>query len=199
MTRSNLQPGPATDHYHDTLGVNPSTPSGGSLSVDNGVDPPAEVATLVAPGATLGDGTATLPLSLRWIGPFRVNFDDALVDTGRFVLTPVESGTLILDVFAYTNDFDGSASAIELDVVVGAATSPRAGVASFDCLDQYNSPTDDLWVVGVPASPPTANIRPRGTLVRDTGMSLYAGFNVTGGTMIAGYADVYAIITNPGS
>lgn len=37
---------------------------GGHITIDNTVDAPAEVATLIAPGATLSDGEATLPDSI---------------------------------------------------------------------------------------------------------------------------------------
>lgn len=58
MARTRLQKGPATDHYHVALGVD-QTPGGG-VTVDNQTDPPAEVTTLIAPGATISGDEATL-------------------------------------------------------------------------------------------------------------------------------------------
>lgn len=58
MVRTRFQPGPAQDHYHDTLGVTEAV--GGSLTVGDGINPPAVVTTIVASGAVVVGDTATL-------------------------------------------------------------------------------------------------------------------------------------------
>lgn len=55
--------------------------TGGGVTVDNQVDEPAEVTTLVVPGATISGDEADLSAisglqTIRRLGPYRVNFDD---------------------------------------------------------------------------------------------------------------------------
>lgn len=93
MTRSQLQPGPATDHYHSTLGVDETTPSGG-VAVGNGIDEPVAVTQLVAREAVFDGDTAILGGSYRLAGPpdngqdaaFLLDASDTLV-SGSYTLT----------------------------------------------------------------------------------------------------------------
>ena len=82
MPRTNLQQGPARDHYHTSLGVE---------------------------GTTVADLTQGGEQRIRLLGPFRVNFDDAGVvyedgagfDYGNYIDDEVlVAGTVIVDCWA---------------------------------------------------------------------------------------------------
>jgi hypothetical protein len=120
MTRTQFQPGPERDHYHDGLGVD-STNAGSGVTVDNGTDPPAAVTTLVAPGAdvsTPGQADLAGVLQFRRIGPFAVAFDDDVAFPGKLLAEVAADETVILAWMTPKATLDGNAGPFNVDIVL---------------------------------------------------------------------------------
>lgn len=68
------------DHFHEVDDpTNPVVPAGAAVLIDNQDDPPAEVTTIVAPGATIEGDEATLPASTVTILQASVTLTDAQI------------------------------------------------------------------------------------------------------------------------
>ena len=86
MPRSPLQKGPATDHYHDHLGVDQTNDGSGSpvLATDGRttIDPTTSLRFPPGTLADLGGGLAGVGFFTTLLGPFRINWDDVGIDSG---------------------------------------------------------------------------------------------------------------------
>jgi hypothetical protein len=176
-----------TQYYPDAAGG----VGGSGVNVDNGVDPPAAVTTLVAPGAVIAGDSATL-LTTRLLGPFTVTSATPDIGDGAF-LADIAEGTIIVRTWAVTDTaFD-----------TGAILTIGLGSADF-------GPPDDDWdtlsyhaVDNLTGNPgrifetptPDGALPPRVGISSSTGvLTAYIAQAVTQGS-----ARVYAIIATPAS
>jgi hypothetical protein len=166
---------------------------GSGITIDNQDDPPAEVTTLIAPGATVAGGTATLVVP-RLLGPFRVNFDTPEVSTNGVELagSAFVAGAVIIRTWAVHTD-------------PAAAWNP-AGSVEFQVLDWVTQTVllslYDPKLVGFPgqeltrisAQPTNLSDHP---YVSPDANSIGVYVDIASGTPTAGSADVYAVIVEP--
>jgi hypothetical protein len=210
MTRSRFQPGPATDHYHDTLGVE-ETPQaelgGASVLVNNGVDAPAAVTTLVAPGAVIAGDMATL----LYVQLFKktVHFDDVGLRANPGVATgwDVAVGAWITDAWVVlTTAFDsGSFLTLQTDVN-GDSVMPGVPVDDVSLLEYAEGDLSQA-LDGEPAGPfldarsrfIAAGVGGRVIPAKLLGGSFYVRVSNAASPLTVGEAEVYAIIATPAS
>lgn len=178
--------------------------SGSGVTVDNGVDAPAAVTTLVAPGAVIAGSSATL-INLQLLGPFPVawntpGFMTPPDDWGPELLT-IPAGCLF-QVFAFittifnqpgfmeirlTPDPTGFAHAIDVVKYYGVST-PRVDTgAAVESRRVISSETG----VGT-----LDNVLPRWGFTPDE-RSVVASYQPDADDATAGAADIYALIATP--
>ena len=91
--------------------IPPAGAGGGGLTVDNGTDPPAEVTTLIAPGAVIDGSEAMLPigtLTLRQFGPFAVSgATSGIGDPEGIEIATIAAGVTLNDVWITGPDVSG--------------------------------------------------------------------------------------------
>lgn len=202
MTRSRFQPGPAEDHYHDTLGAAEETPA---FIVDNGVDAPTAVTTLVARGADVSTPGQAALLQRQVVDLGLLNFDD--FDVNRLAtLGAFTTGTVVVRLFALpiiTWDFDAfePARSLQLGTAVGGDPANNG-----QTLTAYPTPESNPAYQGSyaesPLLDPTRSAGLQGQSVSGvvTGNGVYFANFYNGGTPLTqGQSHVYADVLIPAS
>jgi hypothetical protein len=169
----------------------------GGVNVDNGTDPPAAVTTLVAPGAVIADGTATLPLNIQRIGPFHVAYNDPNVGSDFAFLATITPGVLVLTTFMLVTDgwvnSGGSPASNSFYLSVGRITTADYTAANASAGFIGAEPED--VATGAPfgrKASVLAGLAGSGTDLEFQGYP-------DSGAFTAGAADIYAIIATPAS
>jgi hypothetical protein len=181
--------------------IPPSSAVGGDgLILDNTVDPPTLITSLVAPGAVLTGDSADLSglLQLRRIGPFNVAWDSDptnISSAGVPIGPTFDAGTVILATWA--TRIQAWAPTITpngyIDIYEALADSGDAGWAtSFRTLKHYVDPAYSDTGGELAAGGVTETFI-RGPL--ETGHRMYfAVYTDSGDPLTAGEADIYAVI-----
>jgi hypothetical protein len=173
---------------------------GDGLILDNTVDPPTLITSLVAPGAVLTGDSADLSglLQLRRIGPFNVAWDSDptnISSAGVPIGPTFDAGTVILATWA--TRIQAWAPTITpngyIDIYEALADSGDAGWAtSFRTLKHYVDPAYSDTGGELAAGGVTETFI-RGPL--ETGHRMYfAVYTDSGDPLTAGEADIYAVI-----
>jgi hypothetical protein len=186
----------------------PEAPGGtgsGGVTVDNTVDPPAAVTTLVAPAAIVSGDTATFPLGLALIGPYTADFDaDDLGDIGWIPLVQVPASTVVLRLIArVTEAWDVANAHLRLQIARdhdGNSDYRTLGqVPCFEVTSPVNTldPSSEVWMEAN-----YQNAAPGDGLAFTVAGAGPAGawlgvFPHTDDTPTAGSADIYALIATP--
>ena len=176
---------------------------GGAIAVDNTVDPPAEVTTLIAPGAVISGDEADLSSVLgeqliRRIGPFRVNFNTGdIFNENSIELAELISGTVVLRSWTEIITEWNGASTPGDTFIVGAK---GFGEADFDYTATSTSLIGGIGPSGSATRSPEDQLDPDfpPRVVRIFGGvgHLVASVSITSeGTQ--GAVDVYALIAEP--
>ena len=196
MARSPLQKGPATDHYHDRLGVD-QTNAGGGVSATDGrttVDPATGLRFPSGTLLDLGDGVAGVGLLLQKIGPFHVTFQSDGINAsgdGHF-LVALAAGTEVLQhIIVPTIAWHAVSGTIDLAVYIGGS--------------HYGPPDDDFRIIGIPYADGELNPRTGGGSTAGLAQVVYGEVSEVGALLVqtasdnldAGAADIYAIIATP--
>lgn len=176
----------ASDILAESTGEPPT--GSASLSVDNGVDPPAEVTTLVAPGAAVDGDTATL-VQTRLLGPFHVTFETpGLENPAEFgvVVGPVLlPGTVVVSAwFVVTETWVGDVDQMQVNIVsadgLGIAASPSLSASPYVISHPVGYAGDLFSFVFLNVSAQLA-------------VSVW----MSSGSLSGGEADIYALATTP--
>lgn len=180
-----------------------TAPSGASgVTVDNGVDAPAAVTTLVAAGAVIAGSSATL-LTTQLLGPFVIAFDTpGLLDdtlSGPGVDTLDLPAGCVADIFiTVTAPWDVASG----DEFIVRVTSNGADPTSLLNLNIYSTQGYDADNRVRPAMLPFAaggfgvsQASHRVLVIADTTVNVLLGNY--GGPLTLGEANVYAIIATP--
>jgi hypothetical protein len=186
------------NHAGDITDLEGSGDGGSGVTVDNGTDPPAAVTTLVAPGAVLNEGSATL-LGLRLLGPFRANFDDIGIDAdpgGFAVGVTIPQDTVVIKawvtaVTSWVADGSDAGHSCYLGLGIGAGilTSYETNFGA----SPLSPPAD-----GHEASA-TGLIHYSQVVTAVGGSPLTVAVYPASGSFTSGALDVYAIIVSPAS
>ena len=194
MPRSPLQRGPATDHYHDRLGVD-QTSSGGGVSATDGrttVDPATQIQFPPGTLSDLGGGVAGVGLLTQLVGPFHIAFETPELQNNGVGLLEVPAGSWLTGVAVVITESWLSSLVNTPEFVVtlvpGDPTQPWASGAGFDSSSRMSvDPTADVLA----ALPGT--FTPVATVVDGWLLAAYYPDDSTPG----GEADIYAIIATP--
>jgi len=197
--------GDVTSHSQGaTLTTLPNPPLGGGsgsgVTVDNTVDPPAEIATLIAPGATIDGDEATLAavdVTTSLIGPFSFSFNET--DNFKALADLAEGTTVLLAWPEFVTVFNNEGvTDVTFEIYVG----PIAG--DWLLLSQNENNNDNTKVDAAAPSEifatTVADLRSssyRPARIKTAGCSLIGSLNIGDAQPTAGALNVYALIATP--
>lgn len=177
-----------------------TAPGGGGsgVTVDNGVDAPAAVTTLVAPGAVIAGDMATL-VYLQQIGPFRVDFDTPGLGDNGVAVADLSAGTLVIRAWMIFRTIWDQPGTVEVQIGHDPASQTRTIVSYIANASQafadnayarlesdeaaFTTGTQD----SIPWATPTSRIAHS---VDPNQLIVYAGVSAA----TTGSADIYAIL-----
>lgn len=181
--------------------INPT--GGGGVEVDNGTDPPAEVTTIVAPGATIEGGTATLAASgeqtIRLLGPFSCAWDDVGIGSGELEVADLaaEAGALVIDAYMMpTEEWLVSPGTMANGGGAYVSIGPAGDAITIANYDDPNHNGYVTWAEWEPTGP--ASVFWKRPMVIQANSKVWVQVSPPGGsTLTSGEADIYLLIATP--
>ena len=198
MARSQLQDGPATDHYHTALGT-AQTPGGSGLILDNTVDPPAQVMTLIAPGTVISGDEADLSgrLGLRLLGPYSFNHDDAEL-AWKPLNTSLAAGVLVVAAWPILLEPFNGGGVFSIQIAVGDPDGVTENIGQWhaDSIPIATDATIAPEPVGTSLANLKSNLLRPGVITGPTG-DVIVYFNQGDAPPSEGESDIYVLIAEP--